>query len=254
MTNIIIKNYIQQLIDSVDINELSVNYKLVDNQILIDPNYYFKPEIQVILDLIKYYNPDLSVPKINDNDELNRKQELLLDYLEKKPYYNVLCKLLKSDTVSVRKFIKMILFELYNVFFPFNNTCAFGHIYVGEYNDHNFLGFHSWIIFCYYQQIKKIENIVLSDNKDDLIVASFTYNNKPKNMCTFIIGINPMLEICMIALVTYYFSATYLMIPVDIKNKTYTFIISNFEKKLRSFYPLSEELSKLYLEHSDFYN
>jgi hypothetical protein len=259
LTNLIqnideLRSFIENLITIRSYDNFS-NYSITDR---IDLNqdqfndYLSRPDLNTYVDLIDTYMPNLQL-----SDPITEKRtELInnfLNHLQKKQYFVKMCDILNLEQSYVISVINNIFFNQYTLFYTEQtNTCAFKHIFLGEYYKKKLLGFHSWIqifrkiILYQMTQIHVSESEQIGQNK--IAIISFKIDNKKKSFNSIIFGISPYVEICIYTIVYLYnkaFEQTYnltsesnkLLFDLSdnypaIKYKQY-----NFKNYIRSIYP-----------------
>jgi len=202
-------NLIKQLISSNNNSDdyLFTKYEIKDSEFSFtnETNKYFNtPDMQSFINLLNNYNSNM---KESDNytDEENKEIDKFLCKLSEKDFFKYICTEISTEIDIFRKFIRDNLFNLTSVG-KNNNTCAFEHIFLGEFKDDNEKGFHNWIQFYSNKDLIKNFNLINQIKFDKLSIVDFgmIYDGKTKPRCSMIFGIHPMIEICIYTLIYIY--------------------------------------------------
>jgi hypothetical protein len=188
-------------------NYLFSDYEFTDNDIKFTnkTNEYFESDdIKSFRNLLDNYISNMKQSDNYTNEELKEINNFLKK-LSKKDFFKHICREISTDTDTFRKFIRNNLFNLTSVGKnnSINNTCAFEHIFLGEFYDDNEKGFHNWIQFYLKKNLINNFKFIKQINFDKLSIVEFGMrcDGKTKYRSSMIIGIHPMIEICIYALI-----------------------------------------------------
>jgi methyl-accepting chemotaxis protein len=227
-------------------NYLFSDYEFTDNDIKFTnkTNEYFESDdIKSFRNLLNNYISNMKQSDNYTNEELKEINNFL-NKLSKKDFFKHICREISTDTDTFRKFIRNNLFNLTSVGKnnSINNTCAFEHIFLGEFYDDNEKGFHNWIQFYLKKNLINNFKFIKQINFDKLSIVEFgmRYDGKTKYRSSMIIGIHPMIEICIYTLIYLHaFSNNLESLNFDLNDSIrFQLYTVNVNKSFRTCYPL----------------
>jgi hypothetical protein len=204
---------IEKLLDTNnnDDNFLFSNYEITTDDIKFTnktnktKTYFESDDMKSFINLLDNYKSDMDSP---DNYTSKETEEInnFLNKLSNKDFFKHICREISTDTDTFRKFIRSTFFDLISVgnHNKFKNTCAFEHIFVGEFKYHEEKGFHNWVQLYLKKSHNKITlhpNNQIQLGKLSVVEFGMNYNKQTKHHCSMILGIHPMIEICIYALI-----------------------------------------------------
>jgi len=228
-------------------NYLFSDYEFTDNDIIFTKktNEYFESDdIKSFRNLLDNYISNMKKSDDYTTNELNEINNFL-NKLSQKEFFTHICKEISTETDTFKQFIRTKLFDLTSVGKgnSINNTCAFEHIFLGEFDDNNEKGFHNWIQFYLNKELITKFNFFRKLKFDKLSIVDFgmVYDGKKKNLSSMILGIHPMIEICIYTLIYLYaFKNNLESFKFDF-NDSICFQLYTVNGSFRTCYPLIKE-------------